>query len=214
MQEVRNVGKVQAGNCFIEGENIKPNNFFTVSLRSNGGDKGQLWKMTSGGKVERLMLGDASFLVPLNMLNQVPNGYLFQKTVIQLRLKLSKGDDLIILFPSIDGYGLLQNDKILNRIEVEFKRKIKLFGMFVDDKQKILYLVKEVFLTLNELVRNWDIWVDIFKGYFPLVILDEESRKTGWVMTITERCIFPRETLDDRHLNDLANFIVDMIYGK
>lgn len=214
MQEVRNVGKVQAGSCFIEGENKKPSDFFTGSLRSNGGGKRQLWRIASGGKVERLMLGDASFLVPLNMLNQVPNGYLFQETVIQLRLKLSKGDDLIILFPSIDGYGLLQNDKVLTRIEADFKRKIKLFGMFVDDKQKILYLVKEVFLTLNELVRNWDIWVDIFKGYFPLVILGEKSRETGWVMTITERCISPKETLGDKHLSDLANFIVDIIYGK
>lgn len=210
----RYVGKLQATRCFMR-KDLRFSDFFKAATISKEGDRRQLWKMTSRDTdVERLMLGSSSFLVPITVLDQVPARYLVQETVTMLRLKLDKGDDVVILFPGVDGYDLLKNDKVLNRIVTEFKKKTKLFGMFINEKEKILYFVQEVSLTLNELVKNWDISIDILKGYFPLMVPYEKSRETGFFMTINKRCISPKETFDDVRLSDLANSVMNTLYGR
>lgn len=210
----RDVGKLQATKCFMR-KDLQFSDFFMAATTSKEGDRRQLWKMTSNDRdVERLILGNTSFLVPIAVLNQIPARYLIQENVTMLRLKLGKGDDVIILFPGVDGYDLLKNDKVLSRIVTEFKKKARLFGMFIDEKEKILYFVEEVSLTLNELVKNWDIWTDILKGYFPLIVPYEKSRETGLFMTINERYISPKETFDDVCLRDLANFVMNTLYSR
>jgi len=169
----RKIGEIQAGKCFLNRDGCMQD-FFRDYLEKAGKLEEEhkcLWKITELDgtmTVQRVVLGNNPFLVPISMLDQIPDGYLVQENVLLVRLKL-RWETIPLFFPSAGAYDLLRNDKVLELIRP--RKKLKRFGVYFDKKEKRLHYINEVLLTLDELMYDWEGWEEILRGYPSLVSL-------------------------------------------
>lgn len=211
----RKIGVIQAGKCFLNKDG-DINDFFRDYLEKAGKSEGEskcLWKISESDgvvTVQRVVLGNNFFLVPTTMLDRIPNGYLIQENVLLVRLKLG-WETIPLFFPSAEAYDLLRNDKVLEL--VNSRKRLKCFGAYFDEKERRLYYINEVLLTLDELMYDWEGWEEILRGYpslvsisstlglstlsliknnFSISIIDEKPKLTSLAEAVKEICI-PRK---------------------
>jgi len=194
-------GEIQASKCFVD-DSGNMHDFFKKVLKLGNSEGGKcLWKVTEL-TVKKVMLGDNTFLVPTIMLDQVPDGYLIQEMAVLVRVRL--GREGAPVFFKNDTYDLLMNNKVLDSIKRSGK-KIKFFGVYVDEQKKRLHYVSEIILTFDELIYSWNTWENILRDY-PLFVISSDTMGS-FTMTLNEEHFSIVKTREEPSLGFLAKAV-------